>query len=238
MRLRDVEKRRIHELSGGQQQRVALARALVIEPQALLLDEPLSNLDARLRADMRDEIRRIQRHLGITTVYVTHDQEEAMSIADRIVVMNDGSIEQVGTPREVYDTPATRFVAAFVGDINLVSGDVADGELRLFGQRYRMPVSGLTSGGILCAIRPERIRLAAGDGSVPRGRIKEAAYLGSIVRYHVAVEGEADPLLVQLPASHTAFQDGDEVGVEVSGEDILFFPDEPQSQHTCDATDH
>ena len=128
VQLSGYEERRIHELSGGQQQRIALARSLVIEPTLLLLDEPLSNLDARLRADMRDEIRRIQRALDITAIYVTHDQEEAMSIADRIVLMNCGLIEQTGSPREIYEQPATRFVADFIGRVNRVALRDSDGE--------------------------------------------------------------------------------------------------------------
>lgn len=115
VRLAGYEERRIHELSGGQQQRIALACSLVIEPRLLLLDEPLSNLDARLRADVRDEIKRIQRSLDLTTIYVTHDQEEALSIADRVVVMNDGEIDQAGSPREIYDKTATKFVAVLSG---------------------------------------------------------------------------------------------------------------------------
>ncbi|MFQ6099185.1 MAG: ABC transporter ATP-binding protein, partial [Armatimonadota bacterium] len=115
---------RPNQLSGGQQQRIALARALVIEPDVLLLDEPLSNLDARLRLQMREEIRRIHREVGITAIYVTHDQEEALSMADRLAVMNDGRIEQVGTPREVYTRPANEFVAGFIGDTNFIDGVV------------------------------------------------------------------------------------------------------------------
>ncbi|HEY40584.1 MAG TPA: ABC transporter ATP-binding protein [Dehalococcoidia bacterium] len=230
VRLPGYEKRRIHELSGGQQQRVALARALVIEPQALLLDEPLSNLDAKLRADMRDEIRRIQSQLGITTVYVTHDQEEAMSIADRIVVMNDGNIEQIGTPEDIYDNPATKFVATFVGSINFIPGEVTDGELRLLGCTYRIPAgSDLTPGKVLCAIRPERIRLNAGDNTVIRGKVKESEYLGSIVRYLVVVnDGDTSrELTVQVPVSQKPIGVGENVGLEIGYDDIHFFPGEP-----------
>ena len=130
------EQRAIHELSGGEQQRVALARALVIEPSLLLLDEPLSNLDARLRTDMRIEIRRIQQTLGITTVYVTHDQEEAMSIADRIAVMNNGAIEQIGTSREIYEQPSTRFVADFIGNVNFIPGSIKNNRLQILGLEF------------------------------------------------------------------------------------------------------
>jgi len=229
VRLKGIEKRRIHELSGGQQQRVALARALVIEPQALLMDEPLSNLDARLRAEMRDEIRRIQRQLGITAVYVTHDQEEAMSIADRIVVMNNGAIEQIGTPREIYENPTTKFVADFVGDINFIPGEVVDNDLLLLGCRYRFTASNLISGKVVCAIRPERVNIEAGGHSVPRGTVKEAAYFGSLVRYQITVNDEANPqdITVQLPVSHKAFKIGDNVGIVISYDDLRFLRDEP-----------
>ena len=125
-----------YQMSGGQQQRVALARALAIQPQVLLLDEPLSALDAKIRVSLRNEIRAIQRQLGITTIYVTHDQEEALSLSDRVVVMSSGRIEQIGTPFEIYNFPTTRFVASFVGTLNVLSADVADasGRLRVDGQ--------------------------------------------------------------------------------------------------------
>ena len=115
-----------YQLSGGQQQRVALARALAVKPAVLLLDEPLSALDAKIRVSLREEIRSLQRELGITTVYVTHDQEEALSMSDRIVVMNDGRVEQIGTPFEIYNYPATRFVASFVGTLNIMDGRIVD----------------------------------------------------------------------------------------------------------------
>src|SRR5262249_34218526 len=115
-----------YQLSGGQQQRVALARAIAIKPQVLLLDEPLSALDAKIRVSLREEIRSLQRNLGITTIYVTHDQEEALSMSDRIVVMNEGRVEQIGTPFEIYNNPKTRFVASFVGTLNIMNGKIAD----------------------------------------------------------------------------------------------------------------
>ena len=152
-----------YQLSGGQQQRVALARALAVEPQVLLLDEPLSALDAKIRVSLREEIRALQRKLGITTIYVTHDQEEALSMSDRIVVMNEGRVEQVGTPFEIYNRPRTRFVASFVGTLSILQGTVVDpaaGRVRVGGQE------------ILAA---RAIPQAAGErlhpGSAPGGRI-------------------------------------------------------------------
>jgi ABC-type Fe3+/spermidine/putrescine transport system ATPase subunit len=226
VRLSGYDKRRVHELSGGQQQRVALARALVIEPRALLLDEPLSNLDAKLRADMRDEIKRIQSHLGITTVYVTHDQEEAMSIADRIVVMNNGDIEQTGTPREIYENPETQFVASFVGNINFIPGEYSGKELKLFGQTYSVNgVSDISAGGVTCAVRPERVRLGPAGESAINGVISRSAYYGSVVRYDITVGDGAGyrEITAQVPVSSQVLEEGETVGITIDAGDIRLF---------------
>jgi putative spermidine/putrescine transport system ATP-binding protein len=151
------EKRLPGQLSGGQQQRVALARALVVEPQVLLLDEPLSSLDARLRVSLRDEIRAIQRQLGITTVFVTHDQEEALAVSDRIAVMSAGQLHQVASPSELYSRPATLFAAQFIGSMNLLPGTVSGGTLE--AGLIRLPAPGLSDGAVTLAIRPEDIQL-------------------------------------------------------------------------------
>ena len=229
VRLQGTEKRRIHELSGGQQQRVALARALVIEPQALLLDEPLSNLDAKLREDMREEIKRIQRHLGITTIYVTHDQEEAMSIADRIVVMNSGKIEQIGTPQEVYHNPATRFVAAFIGRMNFITGNNGGGMLHLLGHTYTVPKNAeIEEGELTCAIRPERINLVAPSVSFPQGTIESIMYLGSILVYSISVEvsGQLQEVKIQTTISQKSWNVGDKVSLEIDIDDVSLYRDE------------
>ncbi|HXP78242.1 MAG TPA: ABC transporter ATP-binding protein [Stellaceae bacterium] len=182
-----------YQLSGGQQQRVALARALAIEPQLLLLDEPLSALDAKIRVSLREEIRNVQRELGITTIYVTHDQEEALSMSDRIVVMSEGRVEQVGTPFEVYNYPRTRFVASFVGTLNILKGrvtDSANGTLAVDDQEI------VTARGIpnaragelrSVALRPEAVSLsdAGAEGNRMRGTIEEVSFLGSVVRIRV-----------------------------------------------------
>ena len=159
------------ELSGGQQQRVALARALVIAPQVLLLDEPLSNLDAKLRQEMRAEIRQLQQSLGLTAVFVTHDQEEAMAVADRLVVMNAGRIEQVGSPAAVFERPASRFVADFMGVTNFLArqGDRGAGEFTLStGERVAVQSRHVTAGPAVLALRPERLHLATGDEGLLR----------------------------------------------------------------------
>jgi len=174
VRLPGVGERRPAELSGGQRQRVALARALINEPRVLLLDEPLGALDLKLREQMQAELKALQRRLAITFLFVTHDQHEALSMSDRVGVMNRGRLEQVGTPREVYETPATRFVAEFVGAANLLEGDVA--------RRY--------ADGARCALlRPERIRLGAAGGARAFGDVVDSQYFGSFVRLRVQVDG-------------------------------------------------
>jgi putative spermidine/putrescine transport system ATP-binding protein len=197
--LPDKGNRYPYQLSGGQQQRVALARALAFEPQVLLLDEPLSALDAKIRVALRHEIRTIQRQLGITTVYVTHDQEEALSLSDRVVVMSEGRMEQVGTPFEIYNFPTTAFVASFVGTLNLLPGVVADagrGELTIAGQPVRIGQSFEGSAGrqVNVALRPEMVSLGAtGDGQNQlTGKVTDVSFLGSIVRIRVGL-GDGAP---------------------------------------------
>jgi spermidine/putrescine transport system ATP-binding protein len=193
--LRGFERRKPRQLSGGQQQRVALARALVNRPAALLLDEPLGALDVKLRKQMQLELKRIQHELGTTFVYVTHDQEEALAMSDRIAVMNDGRVEQVGKPREVYEQPATPFVADFIGSLNALEVTVEEvvggyGVARL-GERDRIvvPVGSDTSGGtaLRVAVRPEHVRLAGAheDGSHLAGTVADVVYLGMYTQVHV-----------------------------------------------------
>ena len=194
-----------HQLSGGQLQRVALARALVIEPAVLLLDEPLSNLDAKLRVEMRGEIRQLQQQLGITAIYVTHDQEEALAISDRIAVMRAGAFEQVGTPTAVYATPATPFVAEFMGTTNLIAGRIAgrDGQWTAIdadGTRFLTGPDGALTGApdgapVSFSLRPEAIRLAEA-GPAPAGwatltaRVARVEFLGAVTRVELRLPGE------------------------------------------------
>ena len=199
------------QMSGGQQQRVALARALAIQPQVLLLDEPLSALDAKIRIVLRKEIRAIQRQLGITTVYVTHDQEEALSLSDRVVVMSDGRIEQIGTPSEIYNFPSTAFVASFVGTLNLVTAGVVDaaaGRLSIDGQQVKTSKAVTDAGAdgrVTLAVRPEGIQLgegAPGENQL-HGTVEDINFLGSIVRIRVKVGEGADgatPTVIALDA--------------------------------------
>ena len=183
-----------YQLSGGQQQRVALARALAPRPKILLLDEPLSALDAKIRVSLREEIRAVQRALGITTIFVTHDQEEALSISDRIVVMNEGRADQVGTPSEIYNNPATRFVASFVGTLNLFEARVVDpaaGRVSIDGQPV-VTARDISAYGIAdeatVALRPEALSLG-GDGGSDRnalaGTVEEVSFLGAVIRVRV-----------------------------------------------------
>jgi iron(III) transport system ATP-binding protein len=188
------------QLSGGQQQRVALARALVLNPDILLLDEPLSNLDAKIRIQVRAEIRRLQQELRITTIYVTHDQEEALSLSDRVAVMRDGRALQVGPPKELYERPRTRFVADFVGTNNLVPGEVQGPGARESGRELLVttPLGPLraiandpVSGRCVLAVRPENVAVGtgpAGDGNRVAGRISLISYLGNTLRYDVETE--------------------------------------------------
>jgi len=184
-----------YQLSGGQQQRVALVRALAIHPQVLLLDEPLSALDAKIRVELRQEIRRIQQQLGITTIYVTHDQEEALSLSDRVVVMSQGHMEQVGTPSEIYNYPQTEFVAKFVGQINLLPVDVINppqGVVSVGKQVIRTSRAiNFASGHTLrLAIRPEELNPGYLEGANNlSGRVEAITYLGSIVRVRIDVDG-------------------------------------------------
>jgi putative spermidine/putrescine transport system ATP-binding protein len=181
-----------YQLSGGQQQRVALARAIATKPQLLLLDEPLSALDAKIRVSLREEIRSLQRKLGITTIFVTHDQEEALSMSDRVVVMNEGHIEQLGTPFEIYNQPRTRFVASFVGTLNVLNGRVVDqtgGLVTVDNQQVRLGQVVKAEPGAPCtlALRPEAIAIGAASAGHNQltGTIDEVSFLGAVVRIRV-----------------------------------------------------
>ena len=194
VRMKEYAARKPNQLSGGQQQRVALARALVIRPEVLLLDEPLSNLDAKLRIDLRAQIREICKASGITTVYVTHDQKEALSMADRIAIVRDGQIQQVGSPTQLYREPASEFVAGFLGETNFVEGSVesqGDDTVRVktpAGMLEAKPVPGLNVGEqVVCSIRPESVRIAP-DGPIG-AEVRGTTYLGEIAQHTLDAGG-------------------------------------------------
>ncbi|OOG69197.1 Spermidine/putrescine import ATP-binding protein PotA [Ensifer sp. M14] len=216
------------QLSGGQQQRVALARALAPRPQVLLLDEPLSALDAKIRVSLREEIRRIQQELGITTIFVTHDQEEALSISDRIVVMHQGVADQVGTPFEIYNRPSTRFVAEFVGTLNLVDADVVEavsGRVRV-GEvpvTLNRPLAARAGERISLALRPETVALGRTEGHdvVFSGRIAEVHFLGSVIRIRVAIGGQVISLDTFNQPDRPPPDIGAPVEVSISDRDLL-----------------
>jgi putative spermidine/putrescine transport system ATP-binding protein len=194
-----------HQLSGGQQQRVALARALAIEPQVLLLDEPLSALDAKVRAQLRDEIRRIQLEVGITTLFVTHDQEEALAIADRVGVMRDGRLEQLAPPTEVYSRPATSFVAEFVGLSNRLAGEVRGGEVTVRGITLPLVERDVPDGQVIALIRPEAVTVASdatAESGPLTGTVIAVTFLGATSR--VTVDLGDTRVLAQLPTSDAA----------------------------------
>ena len=216
------------QLSGGQQQRVALARVLALKPALLLFDEPLSNLDAKLRIQMRAEIRRLQREIGTTTIFVTHDQEEAMAIADRIVILNRGSVEQIGTTGDIYDRPRTRFVADFIGTSNFFTGTPAahNGRSRLStatGLVLDLPPNALSTGETTVAIRPEQVTLAVvNTPGTLAGEVAQAIHLGPVMQYEVAlVSGDYVKVSAQRHGAGRIWQRGDAVGVAWRPEDIV-----------------
>jgi len=239
VRLTGYDRRGPGELSGGQQQRVALARALVCEPTVLLLDEPLGALDLKLRRQLQVELKRVQVEVGITFVYVTHDQEEALALSDRIAVMNGGRIEQLGTPEELYDRPRTRFVADFIGTTNVMAGTVAsvagDGALVQLeaGGRCVVGADGLAPGDTIeIGVRPEalelRLRVApdavAGEGAAAgswlRGTIEQSAYLGTSISYQVRTDG-GQRVVATVPRTHGRLATGTPVEVRWRSDDAL-----------------
>ena len=219
--LEGLENRAPNQLSGGQQQRVALARALVMEPKVLLLDEPLSNLDAKLREQMRTELRRIQQTLGITSVYVTHDQVEAMALSDRIVVMNAGRIEQISPPQLLYQQPATAFVADFIGGTNFLQGQISavqddSLDIDVLGQTLTVPHPGQTyhpGDAATLVIRPEVIQVRS-EASQFQGVVQRATYLGGQIEYEIEIAGEHLVSAEYDPRRMTLYPTGSQVGVD------------------------
>ena len=222
-----------HQLSGGQQQRVALARALAIEPAVLLLDEPLSALDAKVRVQLRDEIRRVQLEVGTTTLFVTHDQEEALAVADRVGVMNSGRLDQIAPPIQLYSQPATRFVAEFVGLSNRLRARVGSGRAHLLGAELPTLPGSVTEGDGVALVRPEAVTLEARpgdghhdpDGDVAAARVVSIAFLGSVSRVHARTD-DGQEVLAQVPSSLAArLSVDDRVRVVVEPVEVLVVED-------------
>jgi iron(III) transport system ATP-binding protein len=225
--LTGFDRRLPSELSGGQQQRVAVARALVLEPGVLLFDEPLSNLDARLRRQMREEIRDLQQRLALTVVYVTHDQAEAMAVSDRIIVMNKGGIAQAGTPRDLYEQPRDPFVAGFMGDANRVRGiltrrDATQGEVRVGGMTLELPHRGLPDGEVDLSIRPEAITIVPQGNAPLQATVRKAAYLGGLIEY--TLDSPIGELFVISIAVDRGIAVGTEVGVAFARHGVVVIP--------------
>lgn len=215
-----MENRMINQLSGGQQQRVALARALVVEPGVLLFDEPLSNLDAKLRVSMRTEIRKIQRKVGITAIYVTHDQSEAMSISDKIIIMKDGIVEQTGTPREIYYHPKSLFVADFIGEANFLRAVVSgQDEVTVEGVILNMQTGDIPAGSKCSLIlRPEAVRIE--DTGLLPCKVTFSCFMGAYQNYHVAV-GETNVVINDYnPRSKKIYQEGDTAYLNFSNDSV------------------
>jgi len=233
--LSNITERYPNQLSGGEQQRVALSRVLALEPQVLLMDEPLSNLDAKLRIQMRIEIRRLQKHLGLTCLYVTHDQKEALTLADRIVVMHKGSVEQVDTPFELYANPATLFVADFIGQANVLRATVTDAPASLLpvschGHNYQVrfiPDRTYPNGsGVSLVVRPESLRLGSLSADGLTGTIQLRTFVGDRLEYEVFLtDGKVihveEPYMIGMPI----YKEGDSISIIVSPADIIALPD-------------
>jgi len=231
VQLPDVENRKPSQLSGGQQQRIALARALVIRPKVLLFDEPLSNLDAKLRESLRVELREIQQEVGITSIFVTHDQEEALALSDRIVVINEGKVTQIDSPRNVYENPGTIFIGDFIGQSNFLNGrifSIDDDRVRVSLQNgmhigAAMATEKLAENdSVKVLIRAERIRVSSAprkkhledETNVLKGTIRETSYLGSNIHYYIRLENGDRLMAIEQTAEKKPFRRSDEVFIE------------------------
>ena len=231
VKIDDYADRMPTQLSGGQQQRVALARAIVIQPEVLLMDEPLSNLDAKLRVEMRNVIKRIQRQVGITTVYVTHDQEEALAISDRIAVMHGGVIQQIGTPKHIYQRPANEFVSSFIGLSNFVDAENENGTLD-FGCGYRVPMSTLRpdAGRKVCvAVRPEEFLIRSAEKPGIPATVRSSVFLGMTQHYFLTL-GEEKEIEVVVPSDRSdLIPDGEKVSLQIVADKVNVFDGESRA---------
>ena len=226
--LSQYEKRMPSQLSGGQQQRVALGRALVAEPKLLLLDEPLSNLDAKLRESMRFEIKDIQKKLGITVVYVTHDQVEAMTMSDRVFLINNGVVQQVGSPLEIYRSPVNQFVANFVGKANFLKGTADGGRISITGTNQSVPYSGKLSGKVVLTLRPENVKIVPSGGELT-GTIQNMYYLGNENDCRVDLGGVSVRIIAD-PHSFDSLSAGQKIDMKIQDE-LVYADDGKDDQY-------
>jgi iron(III) transport system ATP-binding protein len=209
-----------YELSGGQQQRVALARAIVIEPKILLMDEPLSNLDAKLRIQMRSIIKKLQTKLGITTIYVTHDQEEALAISDRIAVMDKGKIKQIGKPEQIYRYPENKFVSNFIGTSNLLDGTYSNGKIKILDYSFSKKLKIKDNSGVLVSIRPEQFTFSNNDGI--KGEIILSTFLGDFINYEIQLENNQIIEVNQYSTNDIDIKKG-KVNIKILTDNIIVF---------------
>jgi spermidine/putrescine transport system ATP-binding protein len=224
VRLEKYSSRRPHQLSGGQQQRVALARALVLRPKVLLLDEPLGALDAKLRRTLQFELKALHREVGITFVYVTHDQEEALTMSDRLAVMNEGEIEQLGAPRDVYDSPASTYVADFLGLANLIPASVPTaGTIDVGGRQFAAPTADVT-GECMVFARPERLRLVAADAGIVSGPVADVVFVGSTSHIKLTVADRELQVVVSNDGGTYVPAPGTVVGIDIPPDAIRLLP--------------
>jgi iron(III) transport system ATP-binding protein len=223
VQLANEAQRMPHQLSGGQQQRVGLARALVIRPQILLMDEPLSNLDAKLRIELRQDIRRMQQQLGLTTIYVTHDQEEALSVSDLVCVMDAGEVQQVGRPWDIYYHPANRFVASFVGANHFVSCPVDQGRVRWLGREWAVPVGAAAAREVVLSLRPERVRVNTRGVGIP-AELLHSVFTGRELQLRLRCDGQqVFDALVQPDQAMVALKPADTVHIDLQPGDFQWF---------------
>lgn len=225
MQIMQYADRMPNQLSGGQQQRIALARALVITPDVLLMDEPLSNLDAKLRLEMRTVIRHTQKSVGITTVYVTHDQEEAMAISDKIAVMKDGVIQHIGRPKEIYQRPKNVFVATFIGRTNIIKARIEGGVL-VFSDGYRVQIDALQKAEdqeVICSVRPEEFVICKAGEEGIKGTVKEYTYLGLNTHYYIDTDAGETVEIVEESSLEEELKEGQPVVLQVKKQKINVF---------------
>ncbi|MDR2481775.1 MAG: ABC transporter ATP-binding protein [Spirochaetaceae bacterium] len=222
VQIEEYKDRMPQNLSGGQQQRVALARAIVIEPDVLLMDEPLSNLDAKLRVDMRNAIKSIQRKFGITTVYVTHDQEEAMAVSDRIAIMNKGVIQQVGKPQDTYQKPANLFVATFIGRTNILTAKLNGSKLNIGAYTIEVKASSPSECDVKISVRPEEFIISK-DNTGIKGTIKHSVFLGLNTHYFITIENGQDIEVIERSTEEASYEAGMNVSLKIDGSRLNIF---------------